>query len=59
MIRTAKVTLSGCDDETTFTFPVTDAALEVLQQLAATSVEASEYGCQPIMTVALNQEDTE
>ena len=52
------VALHGCDDSTYFTVEdVTPEGLELLNRVAAASDEASDYGCQPSMTVGVEEED--
>jgi hypothetical protein len=46
-----EIRLSGCDDSTSFPMELTDAEAGLLQRAAALSKGASEFGCQPTMTV--------
>lgn len=49
----ATVRLSGCDDSTSVQIEVTEDGFFLLEQLAELSHEASEYGCQPTLSVSV------
>lgn len=46
-----KVSLHGCDDSTDVELDVTEAEYKTLEMMAGAVEVASEYGCQPTMTV--------
>ena len=52
-----EIRLDGCDDSTSFAMELTDAEAGLLERVAALSKEASEFGCQPTMTVATHHTD--
>jgi hypothetical protein len=45
-----KVTLSGCDDSTTFIILATKEQVLFLEDLSKNSKETSTYGCMPVLT---------
>ena len=53
-MKSVKITLSGCDDRTTFNLEVTDEELDILKRVSIMSEKESSYGCMPIMKVSLN-----
>jgi hypothetical protein len=46
-----EVAIVGCDDETQFEMTVDVDELYLLETVAEKSAEASEFGCQPVMSV--------
>ena len=46
-----RITLSGCDDETTGYATVTEDEAQTIRQVAAWTREWSGYGCPPVMIV--------
>ena len=50
-LHNCEISLQGCDDETTFDFPLLDSEYCLLKRIAEKSQEVSTYGCMPIMTV--------
>lgn len=46
-----RVTLSGCDDSSAFDIDATEAEAAFLARVAAASLAASEYYCQPQLYV--------
>lgn len=53
------ITLKGCDASTTVTVELHRGYLAFLEHVAALTRQASEYGCQPTMTVTPHAEVTE
>jgi hypothetical protein len=45
------ITLKGCDESTTVTIETHEAGLLLLENVAALTVQASEFDCMPTMTV--------
>lgn len=45
------IKVSGCDDNTKVIATLTDAELEAVQRIAAQLEAASEFSCQPTMSV--------
>ena len=45
------VTLSGCDDSTSFSFEFTDEQYALVASLCEASERESTYGCMPVMRV--------
>jgi hypothetical protein len=52
-----RITVSGCDDETTVDLDMTGAEVAFAEKLAEAVTEASEYSCQPKMRVAPTPEE--
>jgi hypothetical protein len=50
------VVVAGCDDETEAAVDLTPNEYAALRRVAAATVEASEYGCQPILQVFPGEE---
>lgn len=50
------IRLKGCDDSTTVTIETHEAGLLLLENVAALTVQASEFDCQPTMTVTKHTE---
>lgn len=48
---THRITVSGCDDETTFDIALSFDEAQLIADVARRSREASEYGCQPIIQI--------
>jgi hypothetical protein len=46
-----QIKLRGCDDSTAFVMHLTDSEAATIRQAAEASCEASDYGCQPTMTI--------
>jgi len=47
-----QIRLAGCDDATVFVMELTEAEAQAARRIAALSVTASEFGCQPKMSIA-------
>ena len=50
-MKKVKIVNSGCDDDTTFELPVTDAEHEFIERLCAANNKASRRACQPTLEV--------
>ena len=48
-----EISLMGCDDTTTFDINLTADQAALVRKIAAMSLAESEYGCMPIMSVAV------
>lgn len=57
-LKTIKIILTGCDDNTTFTVEVDDKELAILNRVAKLSQETSEYNCMPKMKVFNDKNET-
>lgn len=46
-----EISLSGCDDSTTFDMDVTEAELAFLTRIAELAEATSDYGCMPVLRI--------
>lgn len=51
MIAHYDITLKGCDDATTVTLSLNDDQASAVALIASATVAASEFDCQPVMTI--------
>ena len=46
-----RITLNGCDDSTSFEMDMTEQEAELFRKASDLSIDASQYGCMPTMSV--------
>lgn len=52
-MKTIRITLSGCDDETVFEIEATEEQIEFLKMIAKKSEEVSTCKCMPTMDIKI------